>query len=163
MAMFGRLFGRSPLRLAAAAAAFAGRTPADCGKLEDMIRHKHEADRVVQLREAVEWCREHDKRGYVAQHRKDDEGSLVWPLAKTSSINRRLDGIVDNDHPFAAHSVLTPTEEADLVATCKELGAHAQGVTREQLGKMVLDSLILRPVLNEGREFTPLSHNAQQI
>ena len=163
MTIMGRLFGRSPWRMAAAAAALSVHTPSYCGKVEDLIKHKQEADRAAQLKLAVEWCRENNKRGYAAEHCTDDEGNKLWPLAKQNTINRRLDGKVDNDHPFSAHSVLTPAEEADLVAACKELSSHAQGIDREALGKMVLDSLLLRPMLNEGRSLTPLSHNAKQI
>ena len=163
MRIFGRLGGASPWRLAACVAPLAVRAPAECGKHEDVTRFRREADRCAQLRDAVEWCHENNKRGYAAWNRKDDEGQKFWPLVSEGSCNRRLNGEVDFDHPFAAHSVLTPDEETDIVATCKELNAHGQGIGRKQLGKFVLDSLLLRATLNEGRAHTLLSHNARQI
>ena len=64
----------------------------------------------------------------------------------------------------AAHNhVLTPEEERDIVATCKELNSFGQGIAREHLSNLVVDSLKLRSVLNKGRNYTPLSHNAKQV
>ena len=163
MRIMGRLFCGSSLRAAACMAPLALRSPAQCGKHEEVEKFKQEAERTRQLKEAVEWCQLEKKRGWAGSHRKDDDGEWFWPLVSEGSINRRLNGKVELDHPYSSRSVLTPQEEADLVATCKELNSHGQGIKREQLGKMVLDSLILRPVLNEGREYAPLSHNAQQI
>ena len=84
-----------------------------------------------QLKEATEWCKASGKRGYAASHRTvDGTEDWLWPLVTEGSVNRRLNGTVDADHPFAAHSVLTPAEESDLVQACKELCAHAQGIGR---------------------------------
>ena len=165
MRIFGRLAGHAPWRLAACLSPLALRAlPAQCGKHEEVERYRKEAARMEQLKEATEWCKASGKRGYAASHRTvDGTEDWLWPLVTEGSVNRRLNGTVDADHPFAAHSVLTPAEESDLVQACKELGAHAQGIGREQIGKMVLDSLLLRATLNEGRDFTPLSHNAKQI
>lgn len=136
-----------------------------CGgnKHEAHSNHLEAAERARQYKEAVVWCKENGKRGYAASHRKDEEGNWWWPLVTEGSCNRRLAGTVDIDHPFSARQVLTPQEESDIVATCKELNAHAQGIERAQLGKMVLDSLLLRPVLNAGREFAPYSTAARNI
>ena len=150
-------------RLAACSSTLGGLNLAHCGKHEDVERFKQEAARTAQLKEATVWCKENNKRGYAAAHRLTDDGEKFWPLVTQGSCNRRLDGMVDVDHPFSAHAVLTPQEEQDLVDTCKELSAHAQGVDREHLGKMVYDSLLLRADLNAGRDSTPLSHNARQI
>ena len=145
-------------RLAACSATL-GINHAHCAKSRhaDVERFKQEAARTEQLKEAVAWCKENNKKGYPASHRMDDQGNWYWPLVTEGSCNRRLAGAVDVDHPFSSRAVLTPEEEHDLVETCKELNKHAQGVDREQLGKMVYDSLLLRAELNAGRDSTPLS------
>jgi hypothetical protein len=136
-------------------------------KHEQHQRHLEEAARVQQLREAVEWCTEDaskPKGGWAGAHRWNyDTGDWWWPLVTEGSLNRRLKNPVLMDHPFAAHQVLTPDEEADLVATCKELANHGQPLGRDQVGKMVHDALLLRPVLNEGRNFAPYSTAAKHI
>ena len=166
MPLFGAQTRRMLPRLAVCAAPLLQQMTAQCGgrsKHDQIEKYKVEAARAAQLKEATAWCDETGRKGYAAAHRKTDDGEWFWPLVTEGSVNRRLRGEVDNEHPFAAKSVLTPKEEADLVATCKELNEHGQGIGREQLGKMVYDSLLLRPTLNEGRDFTPLSANAEKI
>ena len=166
MPLFGAQTRRMLPRLAVCAAPLLQQMTAQCGgksKHDQIEKYKVEAARAAQLKEATAWCDETGRKGYAAAHRKTDDGEWFWPLVTEGSVNRRLRGEVDNEHPFAAKSVLTPKEEADLVATCKELNEHGQGIDREQLGKMVYDSLLLRPTLNEGRDFTPLSANAEKI
>ena len=129
-----------------------------CGKHEDVTRYKLEAERTTQMKQAaVAWCKAEGKNGYAASHRKGEDDDWLWPLVTEGSVNRRLSGAVDVERPWQAHSVLTPEEEADLVETCKELNLFGQGVDREQMGKMVLDSLLLRPALNAGRDYTGLA------
>ena len=136
---------------------------AHCAKSKhaDVERFKQEAAHTQQLKEAVAWCKANTKKGYPASHRVDDQDKWYCVLAAGDRgpqlCNRRLSGAVDVDHPFPSCAVLTPEEEHDLVETCKELNKHAQGVDREQLGKMVYDSLLLRAELNAGRDSTPLS------
>ena len=152
--------------MAACAAPFVLHTPSACApsKHDEISRFKLEAERCAQVKDATAWCIENGKKAYAGSHRTDDDTmELIWPLVTEGSLKRRLSGAVNSDHPFAAHSVLTPQEETDLVATLKELNTHGQGIDREHLGKMVLDSLLLRPVLNEGRAFVAHSHNAKQI
>ena len=163
MRIFGLLQRSSWSKVVVVAAPLVSPSPAWCGKHEDVERYRREAERCAQLKEAVAWCNETGKKGYAASHRLNDDGEWFWPLVTEGSCKRRLAGDVDNDHPWSSRSVLTPAEETDLVATCKELNAHGQGIDREQLGKMVYDSLLLRETLNAGRDFTPLSHNAKQI
>ena len=140
-----------------------------CGKLSkhDGVEHQlQNEEKARQYREAMAWCNgfEKPKRGYAGSHRwNDDANDWFWPLVSEGGLNSRLDGKVDNENPHASRQVLTPLEEADLVATCKELNAHAQGIKREHLGKMVLDSLLLRPVLNAGRSYAPYSPAAKEI
>ena len=152
-------------QLAVAPFAFGTGTIARCGKHDEVQRHKEAADRCQQFKEAIAWCRSFDtpKGGYAGSHRLDDDGGWYWPLVTEGSLNRRLKGQVDNEHPFSAHSVLTPQEDSDLVETCKELNEHGQGIDREQLGKMVYDSIFLRSTLNAGRDYAPLSANARAI
>ena len=158
MPLFGAQTRRMLPRLAVCAAPLLQQMTAQCGgisKHDQIEKYKVEAARAAQLKEATAWCVETGRKGYAAAHRKTDDGEWFWPLVTEGSVNRRLRGEVDNEHPFAANSVLTPKEEADLVATCKELNEHGQGIGREQLGKMVYDSLLLRPTLNEGRDLPP--------
>ena len=148
MPLFGAQTRRMLPRLAVCAAPLLQQMTAQCGgksKHDQIEKYKVEAARAAQLKEATAWCDETGRKGYAAAHRKTDDGEWFWPLVTEGSVNRRLRGEVDNEHPFAAKSVLTPKEEADLVATCKELNEHGQGIDREQLGKMVYDSLLLRP------------------
>ena len=70
---------------------------------------------------------------------------------------------MNNDNPFARLSARTPQEERDLVETCKELNSHAQGLDRKHLGSLAIDCLKLRPVLNVGRDYVLLNHNARQM
>ena len=110
------------------------------------------------------WCRETESTAYAAWARTEDDCQTpIWPLINAKGLKLRLDGLVNNDQPYAASAVLTPREEADIVDACKELNRHGQGVSRKELGNMVLESLELRPVINAGRNYTPLSHNAKEM
>jgi len=129
MPLFGAQTRRMLPRLAVCAAPLLQQMTAQCGgksKHDQIEKYKVEAARAAQLKEATAWCDETGRKGYAAAHRKTDDGEWFWPLVTEGSVNRRLRGEVDNEHPFAAKSVLTPKEEADLVATCKELNEHGQ-------------------------------------
>ena len=123
----------------------------------------NEEARAKQYEEAIAWCKANGKGGWAGANRVTDKGQDFWPLVKSSSLDERLKGRVDNSDPHAARKALTPQEEADVVETCKILNRHGQGVDRKKLGELVIESLKLRPVLNAGRKYTPLNHNAQQI
>ena len=103
-------------RLAACSATL-GINRAHCAKSKhaDVERFKQEAARTEQLKEAVAWCKENNKKGYPASHRMDDQGNWYWPLVTEGSCNRRLAGAVDVDHPFSSHGVLTPEEDMHMV------------------------------------------------
>lgn len=161
-----RLFGKRLLpRAAVVAPVVLLQPPTACGKTkhETVQGVKDEAARAAQMREAMAWAESNDKKAWATANRKDEHGNLVWPLISVSALDQRMKGKVDNDNPYAAHQVLTAAEESDLVATCKELNSHGQGLDREHLGNLVLDCLKLRHVLNVGRDYKPLSHNAKKM
>ena len=163
MRIFG-LRGCSASALGSAVTAGFLHTPVSCSKLDAQIAKKNEEERRRQLDAAIEWSRTNGKKtGYPAVHLTDDDGKKVWPLISEGSVNRRLAGQVDSNNPFHKHQALTPQEERDLVETCKELNLHGQGIKREHLGKLAIDMLNLRPILNVGRDYTPLSANAKRM
>ena len=98
-------------------------------------------------------CRNRQKRtAYAASILQlDGTDKLVWPLINAKSLKLRIDGKVNNETPWAAHRALTVGEEKDIVEAVKLLNLHGQGVDREQLTRLVMESLEMRPVLNRGR------------
>lgn len=139
--------------------------PSLCGKSKHDTKQdvKDEALRASQMEEAMAWATANEKGAWAGAMRKDEYGKRVWPLVSVAALERRLSGKVDNSNPFAKHQVLTPNEMRDVVETCKTLNSHGQGITREHLNNLVLDSLKLRHVINVGRNYVPHSHNAKQI
>ena len=140
-------------------------TPSWCvASKHDAAQHAmEEAARRKQYDEAMAWCQEHGKTAYAASVRLGEDDSTLWPLISEKGLRNRLSGKVDNAQPFKASAVLTFQEETDIVEACKELNRHGQGVDRADLGRMVLESLELRPLINRGRNYQPLSHNAKEM
>ena len=63
-----------------------------------------------QIDKALDWCKEHNYRGYAAL------GTGLFPLIKdVKTINRRLDGVVENKKEREYCSVLTIDEETQIV------------------------------------------------
>ena len=112
---------------------------------------------------ALAWCAEKEKGATAAVNAKDEDGKFFWPLISKTSLQRRLTGDTDWQDPHASSRTLTIKEEEDLVEVCKLLNRHGQGIDRAHLGRLVLDSLTLRPTLNKGRDYVPLSHNAKEM
>ena len=153
-------FAPAAALLNTSASTFCGGSKADLKQKE-----KDEAARREQYAAAMAWVNADERRtAYAASVLKAEDGeSKVWPLISERSLYNRLYNGVDNDQPFKAQAILTRQEELDIVAACKELNRHAQGIDRAQLGQMVLDSLRLRPLINRGRHYEPLSANARQM
>ena len=164
--LFGGRIRVSALALAPAAALGHSVPTASCVRSKhDAAEHaKNEAERRKQYDEAMAWCKEGSHTAYAASVLLADDGQGPrWPLITKQSLHTRLTGQVDNAQPFAHSSVLTMAEEADIVSACKDLNRHGQGISRVDLGHMVLESLELRPLVNRGRKYTPLSFNAKQM
>ena len=127
-------------------------------------RAKDEEARRKQYDEAMAWCTAKEKSAYAASIlTSDDEQGLRWPLISERGLRERLTGKVDNAQPFKSSAVLTAAEEHAIVEACKDLNRHGQGVDRADLGRMVLESLELRPLINKGRKYEALSHNAKEM
>ena len=125
---------------------------------------KKEEARRNQYAEAMQYCNGDASKAYSASVQRADDGeALRWPLISYLGLHVRLLGKVDNAQPFAHSAVLTVAEEADIVEACKDLNRHGQGIGRKELGELVLESLELRPLVNRGRKYTPLSFNAKQM
>ena len=107
-----------------------------CGpsKHDAVEKAKQEGARRMQYAAAMAWCQETGSTAYGAWVRtEDDNQTRLWPLINAKGLKLRMDGLVNNDQPYAASAVLTPTEEADIVLACKELNRHGQGVSRKVL------------------------------
>ena len=125
---------------------------------------KNEEARRTQYAEAMEFCNGDASKAYSASMQRADDGEAPrWPLISYRGLHDRLLGKVDNAQPFAHSAVLTVAEEAAIVEACKDLNRHGQGIGRSELGQLVLESLELRPLINRGRKYTPLSFNAKQV
>ena len=124
-------------------------------------KHKDEEARRDQYAAAMEWCKTEGRGAYAAASRTviDDKGRVVnvWPLISESGLGRRLKDPSLNDNPWSSRSALTPEEVVSIVETCIELNNHAQGVTREKLGELVVHSLS-QPAL--GAQCGPQLHTA---
>ena len=112
---------------------------------------------------ALAWCAEKDKGAYAAVNATDADGKALWPLITRTSLQQRIHGDTDYQDPHASSRTLTTKEEEGLVEVCKLLNRHGQGIDRAHLGRLVIDSLVLRPTLNKGRAYMPLSHNAKEM
>ena len=136
-----------------------------CVSKHDAVTHaKHERERRDQYAAAMAWVQESDEHSaFKATKAVNEDGTLRWPLVDRSGLLRRLSGQVNNEDPYEARSALTHDEECAIVAACKDLNRHGQGVERKQLERMVIDSLKLRPVVNRGRRYKPLSRNAKAM
>mmetsp|Transcript_32130 Transcript_32130/g.88075 ORF Transcript_32130/g.88075 Transcript_32130/m.88075 type:complete len:193 (+) Transcript_32130:315-893(+) len=156
--MFGRMWrGRVPTAAAALGAAMSPAAHAMGVSKHDAVQsYKEEAARAKQYSDAMKWVAEIDKRtAYAASILQlDGTDKLVWPLINAKSLKLWIDGKVNNETPWAAHRALTVGEEKDIVEAVKLLNLHgqAEGVDREQLTRLVMESLEMRPVLNRGRQ-----------
>ena len=112
---------------------------------------------------ALAWCAEKDKGAYAAVNATDADGKALWPLITRTSLQQRIHGDTDYQDLHASSRTLTTKEEEGLVEVCKLLNRHGQGIDRAHLGRLVIDSLVLRPTLNKGRAYMPLSHNAKEM
>ena len=74
-----------------------------------------------QLDEAVEWCRENNKRGWAACN------SGLFPLIKDRrTINKRLDGDVITGKEKEYCTILTDEEEETVVCHAKNMSCYLQ-------------------------------------
>ena len=164
--LFGSNFRSAALCLGPAAALVHVAPTAQCVKSKHAAAEhaKKEEARRNQYAEAMEYCNGDASKAYSASVQRVDDGeALRWPLISYRGLHDRLLGKVDNAQPFAHSAVLTVAEEADIVEACKDLNRHGQGIGRKELGKLVLESLELRPLVNRGRKYTPLSFNAKEM
>eukprot|EP00966_Prymnesium_polylepis_P122278 2826533-Prymnesium_polylepis.1 len=165
--MIGRMLrGRVPAAAAVLSAAVSPAAHAMGVSKHDAKQHaKEEAERSRQYSEAMKWFEGDEKRtAYAASVLKiDGTEKLQWPLINAKGLSLRIAGKINNEAPWAAHRVLTMGEETDIVETVKVLNLHGQGIDREQLTRLVMESLVMRPVLNRGCHYHPLSPNAKKI
>lgn len=162
----GTLLRSLVCRLAPGVAASQCAATSDCGRSKHDVAEaaKKEEQRRAQYGEAMAWCQENQCSAYAATQRKaDGTDSSRWPLISERGLRDRLCGAVDNSRPYANKAVLTQAEDDAIVAACIDLSRHSQGIDRKSLGEMVLESLELRPLLNRGRHYIPLSVNAQNM
>lgn len=95
---------------------------------EAQVARKRMRNREEQLRDAVEWCREHNCRGYSGIKSK------LFPLIKDRrTIDKRLDGKIVTGQEKNYCSILMPAEEEMLVEYIKNKNRAYQGVNRATL------------------------------
>jgi hypothetical protein len=139
-------------------------SPTLCVGKHDAVSHaKEERERRIQYTAAMAWCAEDSKNTAYLAAKADEDGNKKWPLISRRGLMDRILGKVNNSMPYEKNSVLTHDEELAIKEACKELNRHGQGIDRAQLGRMVIDSLELRPIVNRGRKYTPLSANAKKM
>ena len=115
----------------------------------------------AQLNEAVEWCRNNNKRGWSALQIGN------FPLITDArAINRRLDGLVSTNAAYESRSILTNQEEQTLVSYLKNMNRCHQGISRSQCEDIIIKMLQIRKwgLLRGTRgvkKFKPLSNAAK--
>ena len=127
---------------------------------EAKVARKRIRTREQQLVEAVEWCREHNCRGYSAVKSK------LFPLVKDRrTIDKRLDGKIITGQEKNYCSILLPSEEEFLVEYVKNKIRTYQGVGKAPLTELILKTLKIRDHLNKqakgGRKYKALSKPAK--
>ena len=90
----------------------------------------------------------------------------MFPLIKDrGTIDRRLDGKTVNAKKEHLQ-ILTPDEERSIVEFIKNKNRCHQGVSRKQVGDLIVNVLKIRDYCNSknrgGRKFVKLSQNAQE-
>lgn len=128
-------------------------------KAESIVKRKQINEKSSQIEEAVKWCEENGKRGYAALN------TGRFPLIKDrDTIDRRLKGEKINNKKEHLR-ILTPEEERSVIEFAKNKNRCHQGVTREDITKLVVDVLKIRQHCNlklrGGRKFVKLSPNAK--
>ena len=109
-------------------------------KVQKRFCHKNNAEAKVarkkitakeeQLKAAVEWCGEHNVRGYSAVK------SGLFPLVKNRrTIDKRLDGVIVTGKEKEYCSILTVEEEELIVNFVKNKNRSYQGVNKSDLTK----------------------------
>ena len=123
----------------------------------DKVRRKAADLKNQDIAEAVEWCRENGKRGWAAVH------SGLFPLVKHfSTIDNRLDGIIEHGNERSYSSILTSEEERSLIQHLKNKSRCLQGLNQTEVSDLVIKILKTRKVTNRksGRRCVALSDNA---
>ena len=130
-------------------------------KAEAIVQRKHINQKASQIEEAVNWCRENNKRGHSALQ------TGMFPLIKDrGTIDRRLDGKnVSNKKDHLR--ILTPEEERSIVEFIKNKNRCHQGVSRKHVTDLIVDVLKIRDHCNMknrgGRKYVKLSANAKHV
>ena len=171
--MFYKLRGIASLRWAAlplaAAQSLSHGPAARCGgsKHDAVQKHKVQLSETDQYEQAAAWCNENKGKygcgAAAAVNRKSESGELLWPDISQGSLNRRLNGTVSIADPHATRRALLPSEELAIIQTCKLKNLHGQGIDRQELSYLVMESLAMRPVLNAGRNYMPLNQAAKKM
>ena len=128
-------------------------------KAEATVYRRDIRARESQIQEAVEWCKENNKRGQAALK------TGKFPLINDrGTIDRRLDGKVKNEKKEHLR-VLDPEEEEDIVCFIKNKNRAHQGLFKKEVSELILDVLKIRKHLNKkekgGRKYLKLSLNAK--
>ena len=113
-----------------------------------------------QLADAVKYCKENNCRGHSALK------TGQFPLIKDrETINRRLDGKVQNGEERSYCRILTDAEEKSIVSFAKNKNRCMQALNKKELEKLILDVLRIRDYTNRklkgGRKFQKLSRYAR--
>ena len=127
-------------------------------RTHDSLRHKAAQRKAQDIEEAVQWCRDNNKRGWSAIK------SGLFPLVKKyTTIDNRLDGKVTHGAEREYCSILTSKEEESLVRYLKNKSRCLQGLNQKETSVLVLNILKTRQAVNKkgGRRFVPLSTNAK--
>ena len=129
-------------------------------KAKDKVNRVKISERNKQLDAAVQWCKEHNCRGYAAIN------SGLFPLIKDRrTINNRLDETVATGNEKHYCRILTIEEETSIVRHIKNSNRCFQGLSKVELTKLILDVLRVRDFANKklkgGRGFIRLSKNAK--
>ena len=126
---------------------------------EAKVARKRINTKAEQLKDAVEWCKQHNCRGYSA--------GKLFPLIKDRrTIDKRLDGKIVTGEEKSYCSVLTLAEEEILVEYIKNKNRAYQGINKATLTEIIIKILKIRDHLNKtmkgGRNYKALSKPAKQ-
>ena len=126
---------------------------------EHVVKQKKIDERERQLGIAVQYCREHNCRGYAAI------SAGVCPLIKDNrTINRRLDDTITTGKEKEYCKILTEDEEDLLVRYIKNKRLSYQPANRQDLNDVIIKMLKLRSAANKksyGRRYIRLSDAAK--
>ena len=127
---------------------------------EASVKMELTKERNEQIEQAVEWCRNNNKRGWAAL------STGTFPLIKSKNvINNRLDGKVITGNEKKHLKLLTSEEEVAICDYLKLKNQAHQGMNRKRTTQLILDVLKIRKHANKkmkgGRKYVALTRNGK--